>query len=313
MIEVDGLTKYYGERKAIDGISFQVSAGEVLGFLGPNGAGKTTTMRILTGFLPASHGIARIAGFDVLGQSLQARKNIGYLPESTPLYTDMGVRDYLDFMAGMRGLSGKRKSQRIEYVMDICHVADVANKLIGRLSKGYKQRVGLAQALISDPPVLILDEPTAGLDPKQIIETRELIKRLGREHTIILSTHILPEVSVTCNRVIIINEGKVVAVDTPDNLTRRLKGAERIELEIRGPREDVLKCLRAMPGVSHVEHSAGVDVPKYFVEAAVNKDVREHLAATVVNKGWGLLQLRSVGMSLEEVFLKLTTSEEIVG
>lgn len=312
MIEVDGLTKYYGDHKAIDGISFQVHAGEILGFLGPNAAGKTTTMRILTGFLPASSGTARVAGFDVVRQSLQVRKNIGYLPETVPLYTDMTVRDYLDFMSRIRGLSGKRKSQRISYVMDVCHVSDVAGTLIGKLSKGYRQRVGLAQALISDPPVLVLDEPTVGLDPKQIIETRQLIKQLGREHTIILSTHILPEVSMTCHRVVIINEGKVVAVDTPDNLTRRLKGAERIEMEVRGPREAVQKCLSGVPGVTHVEAAERGDVHRYYVESEVNRDVREHLAAAIVNNGWGLLQLRSVGMSLEEIFLKLTTSEEMV-
>lgn len=312
MIEVDGLIKYYGARKAIYGISFQVREGEILGFLGPNGAGKTTTMRILTGFLPANDGVARVAGFDVMRQSLQVRKNIGYLPETVPLYTDMTVKSYLDFTARIRGLSAKRKNQRISYVMDVCHIADVADKFIGKLSKGYRQRVGLAQALINDPPVLILDEPTVGLDPKQIIETRQLIKQLGREHTIVLSTHILPEVSMTCSRVVIINEGKVVAVDTPDNLTRRLKGVERIELEVRGPREAVLRCLNNVPGVTHVEHQEREGLQHCFVESEVNRDIRESVAAAIVNNGWGLLQLRSVGMSLEEIFLKLTTSEEMV-
>ena len=309
MIEVDGLTKYYGERKVIDGISFKVNAGEILGFLGPNGAGKTTTMRIITGFLPASEGSAKIAGFDVMRQSLQARKNVGYLPETVPLYTGLTGRTYLDFMASIRGITGKRKSQRIAYVMDICNVLNVAEKQIAKISRGYRQRVGLAQALIGDPPVLVLDEPTVGLDPKQINETRQLIKRLGREHTIILSTHILPEVSATCNRVIIINEGKLVAVDTPENLTRRLKGAERVEVEIRGPRDDVLPALRSVQGVTHVEPGGRDASQTYYVEAQVNRDVRELLASTVVNKGWGLLQLRSVGMSLEDIFIKLTTKE----
>lgn len=311
MIEVDKLTKYYGSRAAITDISFQVRTGEILGFLGPNGAGKSTTMKILAGFMPANSGTARIAGHDVFTHSLEARKNIGYLPENVPLYTDITVASYLDFMARLRGVSGKRRAARVAEVMEVCHIRDVANKLIGKLSKGYRQRVGLAQALVHDPKVLILDEPTVGLDPKQIIETRQTIKRLGGDHTIILSTHILPEVSMTCNRVVIINDGKVAAIDTPENLTHRLRGSERIELEVRGTKSLVTNCLR------EVEHVIGVEAfdrdgrQFYSVECKPGTDVRAQLAAAVVRNGFDLLQLNALGMSLEEIFLKLTTNEEV--
>ncbi len=310
VIDVRGLTKHYADHVAIENVSFEVKGGEILGFLGPNGAGKTTTMRILAGFMPASSGTAKIAGFDVFSQSLEVRKRIGYLPENVPLYTDLTVRSYLDFMAKVKGLSGKRKAQRIDEVMEVCHVANVAGTIIGKLSKGYRQRVGLAQALVHDPPVLILDEPTVGLDPKQIIETRQLVKRLGQKRTIILSTHILPEVSMTCTRVIIINQGSIVAVDTPDNLTRRLQGSSRVEMEVRGPSDAVSRRLRGISGVLHVESEKAEGRHRYHVECAQNKDLREQLAAAVVNEGWGLLQLRTAGMSLEEIFLKLTTKEE---
>ncbi|MBI4320444.1 MAG: ABC transporter ATP-binding protein [Chloroflexi bacterium] len=311
MIDVQGLTKYYADQAAIKDVTFEVKSGEILGFLGPNGAGKTTTMRILSGFMPASSGRVKIAGYDTMHQSLEARKRVGYLPENVPLYTDLTVGWYLDFLAKVKGLTGKRKSKRIAEAMEVCNISHVAGTIIGKLSKGYRQRVGLAQALVHDPPVLILDEPTVGLDPKQITETRQLIKRMGGQHTIILSTHILPEVSMTCSRVVIISQGQIVAIDSPDNLTKRLQGSERVELEVRGPKDAVARRLRGVPGVLHVE-TEGVDGRhRYFVECAVNKDLREQLAAVVVNEGWGLLQLRALGMSLEEIFLKLTTKEEV--
>lgn len=311
MIQVDKLTKYYGERAVITNISFDVRTGEILGFLGPNGAGKTTTMRILAGFMPASGGTAKIAGYDVLRQSLEARRNIGYLPENVPLYPDITVASYLDLMAKLRGVSGKRKAARVAEVMEICRIRDVADKLIGKLSKGYRQRVGLAQALVHDPKVLILDEPTVGLDPKQIIETRQAIKRLGGDHTIILSTHILPEVSMTCSRVVIINEGKVAAVDTPEQLTRRLQGTERIELEVRGSNGSIVNCLRAVQGVLRVDTSDVDGRQRFLVECASGADIRAQLSAAIVHGGFDLLHLSSVGMSLEEIFLKLTTKEDI--
>ncbi|MHB1416099.1 MAG: ABC transporter ATP-binding protein, partial [Chloroflexota bacterium] len=232
MIEVRNLTKYYGPHPAIDGVTFEAKPGEVLGLLGPNAAGKTTTMRILTGFLPATSGTAKVAGFDVADNPLEAKRQIGYLPENVPLYTEMTVRDYLSFVADLKGVPRRSKRVRIEETMEVARITDVANTIIGKLSKGYRQRVGIAQALVHRPSVVILDEPTVGLDPKQIIETRQLIKSLGGDHTVILSSHILPEVSMTCNRVVIINQGKVAAVDTPDNLTRRLQSSARIRVEV---------------------------------------------------------------------------------
>ncbi len=310
MIQVSSLSKSYGPNAAISDVTFDVKAGEILGFLGPNGAGKTTTMRILTGYLPATSGTATVAGFDVFSQSLQVRRNIGYLPESVPLYPEMTVESYLNFIAEIRGVSSKVRKDRVLTVMKQTHVDNVRSTQIGRISKGYRQRVGIAQALVHDPPVLILDEPTVGLDPKQITETRQLIKSLGGNHTVLLSTHILPEVSMTCTRVVIISDGRVVAEDTPDNLTRRLRGAERISLEVRGPADAVRSALGSLPNVLGVEIMPNDGRPRYMVDSVVGQDVREDLASTVVGNGWGLLELRSVGMSLEEVFLKLTTREE---
>jgi ABC-2 type transport system ATP-binding protein len=310
MIQVSSLSKSYGPNAAISDVTFDVKDGEILGFLGPNGAGKTTTMRILTGYLPATSGTATVAGFDVFSQSLQVRRNIGYLPESVPLYPEMTVESYLNFIAEIRGVSSKVRKDRVLTVMKQTHVDNVRSTQIGRISKGYRQRVGIAQALVHDPPVLILDEPTVGLDPKQITETRQLIKSLGGNHTVLLSTHILPEVSMTCTRVVIISDGRVVAEDTPDNLTRRLRGAERISLEVRGPADAVRSALGSLPNVLGVEIMPNDGRPRYMVDSVVGQDVREDLASTVVGNGWGLLELRSVGMSLEEVFLKLTTREE---
>lgn len=310
MIQVSNLSKSYGPKSAISNVTFDVKQGEILGFLGPNGAGKTTTMRILCGYMPATAGTITVDGYDVFANSLQARRRIGYLPESVPLYPEMTVESYLAFMAQIRGVAAKARRDQVSRVMKLTHVDHVRSTFIGRLSRGYRQRVGIAQALVHDPPVLVLDEPTVGLDPKQITETRQLIKNLGGSHTILLSTHILPEVSMVCNRVVIINGGRVVAEDTPENLTKRLRGAERISLDVRGPNDKVQQALGRVPNVLAVEAQAINGHSRYLVDCAVGQDVREDLASTVVGNGWGLLELRSEGMSLEEVFLKLTTRED---
>jgi len=312
VIRVEHLTKNYGPRVAVADVTFDVEKGEVLGFLGPNGAGKTTTMRMLTGYLPPSGGRAEVAGFDVATHSLQARANIGYLPETVPLYTDMSVRSYLDFMAKLKGITSERRRE-VDRAMEKSRIAHRADDQVGKLSKGLRQRVGLAQALLGDPPVLILDEPTSGLDPKQIIETRNLIKSLGGDHTVILSTHILPEVAATCSRIIIISNGRVVAQDTPENLDRRLKGAESIALTVRGPHEAVANALRSVPHVMNVQPQGETDgragQTVYTVQTEVGKDVREALAKAVVTAGFGLMELRPAHLSLEEIFLQLTTSD----
>jgi ABC-2 type transport system ATP-binding protein len=310
MIEVDNLTKRYGRTTAVDGVSFKVEKGEILGFLGPNGAGKTTTMRILTCYLPPTEGTARVAGHDVFQAPMDVKKRVGYLPESPPLYPDMSVAEYLDFCAKIKGVPAKERRTKVGDAIEKCRVGDVRGKLIAKLSKGYRQRVGLAQAILHNPDVLILDEPTAGLDPKQIIETRELIRALAGSHTVILSTHILPEVSMTCGRVVIINKGRVVAEDTPDNLTRRLKGAGTTRIEVRGDAAAVLEAVRAVPGVLVAHPRGGHDgVAVIDVEAEAGKDVRSELAWAVVTKGYGLVGLQQMGMSLEEIFLHLTTTD----
>jgi gliding motility-associated transport system ATP-binding protein len=310
VIEVQHLSKRYGRITAVDDISFRVERGEILGFLGPNGAGKTTTMRILTGYIPATEGKAVVAGFDVFDQPIEAKRRTGYLPETPPLYPDMTVLEYLTFVAKVKGVPSNERHQRIRQVMDRTRIADMANRLCAKLSKGYRQRVGLAQALIHNPDVLILDEPTAGLDPKQIIETRQLIKQLAGDHTIILSTHILPEVSQTCQRVVIINKGRVVAVDTPDNLTARLRGSETMYVQVDQGSEDAAATLMRVPGVTRVVESDRRDARiGYEVESEVGHDVRRELARTVVTNGWGLLELRPLRMSLEDVFLSLITDE----
>lgn len=317
MIRVEHLSKHYGPRVAVADVTFNVAKGEVLGFLGPNGAGKTTTMRMLTGYLPPSGGKAEVAGFDVSSQSLKARAHIGYLPETVPLYPEMSVRSYLDFMAKLKGT--KRRKEAIDIAMEKARIAHRSRDQVGKLSKGLRQRVGLAQALLNDPAVLILDEPTTGLDPKQIIETRSLIRSLGGEHTVILSTHVLPEVSNTCSRVVIISDGRVVAEDTPENLDRRLKGAESMWLSVRGPAEAVASTLKGLPKVLnvHAEKSASHDgvamaLSHFVVESEMGADVRESLAHAVVGSGWGLLELRPAQLSLEEIFLQLTTSDSAV-
>lgn len=310
MIEVQHLSKRYGRVTAVDDISFRVERGEILGFLGPNGAGKTTTMRILTGYMPATAGKAIVAGFDVFDQPIEAKQRTGYLPESPPLYPDMTVIEYLTFVAKIKGVPAADRQQRIQRVMERTHVADMASRLCSKLSKGYRQRVGLAQALIHNPDVLILDEPTAGLDPKQIIETRQLIKQLAGDHTIILSTHILPEVSQTCQRVVIINRGRVVAVDTPDNLTARLRGSATLYLQVDPSGADAAATLTRVAGVTRVVESDRHDrLVGYEIDSEVGHDVRRDLARAVVTNGWGLLELRPLRISLEDVFLTLTTDE----
>jgi ABC-2 type transport system ATP-binding protein len=310
VIEVQHLTKRYGPFTAVSDLSFRVERGEILGFLGPNGAGKTTTMRVLTGYMPPTEGKAIVAGYDVFAQPLEAKRRTGYLPETPPLYPEMTVRDYLTFVARIKGVARAERKQRVESTMKRTHVDDMANRHCAKLSKGYRQRVGLAQALLHNPDVLILDEPTAGLDPKQIIETRELIKQLAGDHTIILSTHILPEVSQTCQRVVIINNGRMVAVDTPDNLTARLQGSESMYVQVDGMGSDVKTALERVPGVTRVVLSDTRDTAAGFqVDSEAGRDVRRDLASTVVSRGWGLLELRPMRMSLEEIFLHLTTEE----
>ena len=313
MIEVQHLTKRFGRVTAVDDVSFRVERGEILGFLGPNGAGKTTTMRILTGYMPASDGRATVAGYDVFDQPIEAKRRTGYLPETPPLYPEMTVREYLDFVARIKGLAASERKGRVDAAMQRTRIADMSARHCGKLSKGYRQRVGLAQALLHNPEVLVLDEPTAGLDPKQIIETRDLIRSLAGDHTIVLSTHILPEVSQTCQRVVIINKGRVVAVDTPDNLTARLKGAETMYVQVDAPGADVAPTLATVPGVTRVvpADQRAVDSGAFEVESERGRDVRRDLAREIVMRGWGLLELRPMRMSLEEVFLQVTTEEPV--
>ena len=311
MITVENLTKRYPAKTAIEGMSFQVEKGEILGFLGPNGAGKTTTMRIITGFMPASDGTVRVDGFDVFENPIDVRKRIGYLPENPPLYLEMNVAGYLRFVAKIKGVPTDKLDSEVERVMARVNVTDVRERIISKLSKGYRQRVGLAQALLNDPPVLILDEPTIGLDPKQIHEVRELIKDLAGNHTVVLSTHILPEVEQTCHRVIIIDRGKIVAVDTPQNLRSQLQGAERVSVEVQGPASEVMSKLKAMSGVVDVRKVGEMDGRQQLqIEGELKKDIRSDVARTIVQNGWGLYELHSATMSLEDIFLELTTAEE---
>jgi ABC-2 type transport system ATP-binding protein len=310
MIQVENLTKRYGPTLAVSDVSFDVQKGEILGFLGPNGAGKTTTMRIITGFLSPSSGRVRVAGYDVAEEPIEAKKCLGYLPENPPVYTDMTVNEYLAFVGRIKGVPRSELKKRIGEVAEKCSIADVQHRQIGKLSKGYRQRVGLAQALIHNPEVLILDEPTAGLDPKQIIETRELIKSLAGQHTVILSTHILPEVSKTCQRVVVINKGTVVAMGAPEELTARLQGYGSVLVTVEGPAPEIMGKLQAVPGVNLVEpvEATGARVT-LEVHTEKNRDVRADLARAIVESGWGLFELKTSGMSLEDIFLKLTTRD----
>ena len=315
MITVKDLTRKYAHTTAVDRISFSVEKGQIVGFLGPNGAGKTTTMRMLTCFLPPTSGTAAVAGFDILGQSMEVRKHIGYLPETPPLYPEMETAEYLRFVGRLKGLKGPELAKRVDYVCGRCAIADVKNKLMGKLSKGYRQRVGLAQAIIHNPDVLILDEPTAGLDPKQINETRDLIKDLAGEHTIILSTHILPEVEQTCEHVIIINKGHVVATDSVANLQGRARNAEVVVLEVAGRGAPlnparVQQRLEQVAGVSRVHIKNQHDSSAVFeTESRRGELARGDLARAVIESGWDLNELRPAAMSLEEIFLQLTGSD----
>jgi len=317
MIQVEQLTKRYGSTTAVDGITFQVEQGEIVGFLGPNGAGKTTTMRILTCYLPATSGRVTIAGHEVFGDSLEVRRNIGYLPEGVPLYPEMRVREYLAYRARIKEVPERERRMRVEYVMDRCGVADAERKLIGSLSKGYRQRVGLADALVSDPPVLILDEPTIGLDPNQVRLVRDLIRDLGQKHTVLLSTHILPEVEMVCGRVIIIQSGKLVFQDTLANIARQPSGGGKVVVEARaGPAaaEKAAAVLKEIPGVLHVHRPAspaegGAPWSVFEIDVMPGADVREEVGRRMVANGWALRELRKEQPSLEDIFVRLTTSD----
>ncbi len=318
MIDVQNLTKFYGHVPGIQDVSFRIEPGEIVGFLGPNGAGKTTTMRILTCYMPATSGTAAVSGFDVFQFPMEVRRRIGYLPESVPLYTDLTVRDYLNFVGELKGMSRKKRRHQIDVVAPQVGIREVTDRIIGNLSKGYRQRVGLAQALLNDPEVLILDEPTIGLDPRQIVEIRDLIRDLAGSRTIILCTHILPEVSMICSRVIIINRGRIITQDTPENLTRQLQQKSTVEVEVAGPRDEVTKKLESVPGVVSVQpRDDGGPSPGppsgpflFHVESRPDVDVRRDLAAAVCGSGWGLLTIRPVSMTLEDIFVQLVTEEE---
>jgi ABC-2 type transport system ATP-binding protein len=312
MIKAESLCKIYGATTAISKVSFELAAGEVLGFLGPNAAGKSTTMRILTCFIQPTSGRAEVAGFDVATQSLEVRRRIGYMPEGVPLYNDMTVRSYLDFIGNAKGYSRSQRKIFIGDAMERAGLEDVAGRLIGHLSKGFRQRVGLAQALLGDPQVLILDEPTIGLDPQQVHEIRELIKRMAHKRTVILSTHILPEVSMTCNKVIIINRGHIVAQGTPEKLTGELQREGITRVVVAGPIDDVRVKMDAMPGVTGVTVARKMDgnLAEYEVKSRRGEDIRARLSATIVGAGWQLLELRSLGMTLEEIFLQVVVSEK---
>ncbi len=308
MIDVQNITKRYGHHTAIDRVSFSVAKGEVLAFLGPNGAGKTTTMRILTCFMPATEGTARVAGFDCADQPLEVKRRIGYLPETPPVYQELTVTEYLTFVGRLRGMTGRNLTSALDQSIGRLELGNVRGRLIGNLSRGYRQRVGLAQALLHDPPVLILDEPTVGLDPKQIIEIRELIKSLAGSHTVILSTHILPEATAVCQRVVIISGGRIVAEDTPEQLSARLRHSEKIAITLKTPPANCEEQLRALPGILNV--FPGGTIGSFLIECGLGQDLREDIARFVVSNHWGLLELRTVSMTLEDVFLQLTRDEE---
>ena len=311
MIEVENLSKTYGESRGVRDVSFKVGKGEIVGFLGPNGAGKTTTMRILTCFMAPTGGTARIAGFDILENSMDVRRNVGYLPENAPVYPDMSVRDYLTYVAALRGVPRNKRAERLEAALDAGKLEDKANTLIFKLSKGYKQRVGIAQAVVHDPPVLILDEPSAGLDPRQRVETRQFIKSLAKDHTIILSTHILPDVQDVCSRVVIINQGRMVAEDTPEHLADT---GDMITLVLQRPAPDAAQKLAKIKGVSNAREDQTAEKQEsehvFILDLAAQADAREEAARLCVQEGWGLLELRRARRSLEDIFLELTTTDE---
>jgi len=308
MIEARNITKRYGEHTAIERVTFSVGKGEVLAFLGPNGAGKTTTMRILTCFMPATEGSAQVAGFNCFEEPVEVKRRIGYLPETPPVYQELTVSEYLTFVGRLKGLSAAPLRSAIDRTVERLALGEVRHRLIANLSRGYKQRVGLAQALLHDPPVLILDEPTVGLDPKQIIEIRELIRNLAGSHTVILSTHILPEATAVCQRVVIINAGRIVAEDTPERLSARLRQSDKISVTVRQPPPDLAERFRAIPGVLSVFEPT--DKGAFLLECDLGRDLRDEVARLVVTQGWGLLELKAVSMTLEDVFLRLTQHEE---
>lgn len=312
MIEIQNLTKEYGKIKALDNISFTVEKGEILGFLGPNGAGKSTTMNILTGFISSTSGSVKVGGYDVLENPIEVKKHIGYLPELPPLYMDMTVNEYLDFCANLKKVPAKEWKSQKKDIMELVKVTHVSHRLIKNLSKGYKQRVGLAQALVGTPDVLVLDEPTVGLDPKQIIEIRKLIKALGKNHTIILSSHILPEVSAICDRVVIINKGKIAAIDTPEELSKKLSDFSRFTVTVAGSENKVKDILSHVYGVKYLEVSGKIkeDEYSYIIEVDKDVDVRKPMFNQLAQHGFPILELKSLSLSLEDIFLQLTTNEE---
>ena len=311
MIQASELTHYYGPRPAIQNVNFGVKRGEILGFLGPNGAGKTTTMRIITGFMPPTQGKVTLADYDVVEQSLAVRQRIGYLPETVPLHTEMPVTSYLKYMGTLRGMPSRQIKRRIGEVIDLCRLGDYHKTIIGKLSKGFRQRVGIAQAILHEPEVLVLDEPTIGIDPIQVVETRRLIQDLGKEQTVVLSSHILPEVNMICERVLIIHEGMIVAEDTPENLAQRLQGVDQLQVEVGGPVREVTAALRQIKGVTEVTHRSQQGRNVFTVQVQRGQDLRDEISRVVVSNDWRLLSMQLVSMSLEDIFLRLTTHEEL--
>ncbi len=311
MIQASDLTHFYGPQPAIEDVNFGVKRGEILGFLGPNGAGKTTTMRIITGYMPPTQGKVTLADFDVVEQSLDVRKRIGYLPETVPLHTEMQVNNYLKYMGTLRGMPARRIKGRIGDVIEVCRLQDYHKTIIGKLSKGFRQRVGIAQAILHEPEVLVLDEPTIGIDPIQVVETRQLIRDLRSERTVVLSSHILPEVNVICDRVLIIHEGRIVAEDSPSNLAQRLQGVDQLQVEVGGPVQQVLAALRRVPGVTEVTHRNQQGRNIFIVQVQRGRDLRDEISRAVVSNDWSLLSMQLVSMSLEDIFLRLTTHEEL--
>ncbi|NSW90028.1 MAG: ABC transporter ATP-binding protein [Firmicutes bacterium] len=311
MIEIQNLTKYYGNIVGVRNLNFTVEKGEILGFLGPNGAGKTTTMNIITGYIPSTEGTVKVCGYDIMEEPAEVKKRIGYLPEHPPLYFDMTVTDFLNFVSELKRVDKKVRRSQLNDIMELVGITEVRNRLIKNLSKGYKQRVGLAQALVGKPEVLILDEPTVGLDPKQIIEIRKLIKALGKEHTIILSSHILSEVSAICGRVVIIHKGEIAAVDTPENLSKNFGKVSKMSVTISGPKNSVLGHIKEIYGVKYVEPNVEKerDVVTYIVESDKDVDVRRPLFFAMAKAGYPIIELKSLGMTLEEIFLQVVTEE----
>ena len=312
MIELKNITKYYGDFPAVTDISFKIEKGEIVGLLGPNGAGKSTTMKMITGFMPPTSGELTVGGNDIVSQSIEARRKIGYLPETVPLYTDMTVYSYIEYMGMLRGLSKKNIKSKVDNVIEICKLEDYRNSLISKLSKGFRQRVGISQAIIHEPEVLVLDEPTIGIDPNQVVETRQLIKNLSGEHTLILSSHILPEVSSICERVLIIHEGEIAASDTIENLSSLMSGKNKIEADIIGSPQAIVTELEKINDVKSVQFSinkSSSEFSTFSIESEINSDIRSEIARIIINNDWGLIRLQSMGMSLEDIFLQITTAE----